>query len=445
MSAGDPQGLGRRFFRLAIPNILSNVTVPLVGLVDTAILGHLPDIRFLGGVALGTVIFDYAYWSFGFLRMGTTGVTAQAVGREETAEVFQILYRGVLVAVGVAAALLVLQRPVRQAGFALLSGTAGVEAAGIAYFDARIWGAPATLSNYVLIGWFLGRERAREALLMTVVGNLANAALDWLFILRWGWGAAGAGAATAASQYLMLGVGVAIIAAQGGRAPLRREAVLDRERLADLFRLNRDILVRTLCLMTSFAVFTNFSAVIGPAVLAANTILFRLQMVASYLIDGAAFATETLAGVYRGRGDVAGLRRVLRLAMLTGLAFAVPFPALMLGAPHLLFGLLTSHADVIALAIRFAPWEGAVVLIGAAAFIYDGFFIGLTEGKVLRNQMLVSTLVFFLPLALLALSRENNHLLWAAMTLFMAGRTLTLWLGERRVLASLQAEGTSAR
>lgn len=433
--------LARRFFRLAVPNILSNVTVPLAGLVDTAILGHLPDIRFLGGVALGAILFDYAYWSFGFLRMGTTGITAQAVGREERHEVYQILYRSLVLALAVAAVLLVLQRPIRDVGFWLLSGTAGVEAAGRAYFDARIWGAPATLANYVLLGWFLGRERAREALLMTLVANVANVLLDWWFILRLDMEAAGAGAATAISQYLMLATGLAILAWQGGRAPFDRAAVLDRRRLGELFSLNRDILVRTLCLMSTFAAFTNFSAVIGPTVLAANTILYRLQMLASYLIDGAAFATESLAGIYRGRNDVDGLRRLLRLAMLTGLAFAVPIPLVLLAAPTTVIGWLTSHAEIVTLASRFAVWEAAVVLIAAAAFIYDGFFIGLTEGRILRNQMLVSMVVFFLPLAWLGLRWQSNHLLWAAMTAFMAGRVLTLWIGERRVLARLEEAG----
>jgi len=321
--------LGRRFSRLAIPNIISNVTVPLVGLVDTAMLGHLPEISFLAGVALAAVIFDYAYWSFGFLRMSTTGVTAQAVGRDDQSEVWQILYRSLTVALVIAAVLLVSQRLIANLGFAVLAGQGAVEAAGRDYFFGRIWGAPATLSNYVLLGWLLGRERAREALIITVVGNLANVGLDYLFIMRLGMAAWGAGVATALSQYLMLATAVALILREGTPLPFASHAVFDRSRLGELFRLNRDILVRTVMLMTTFAVFTNFSAIIGTGILAANTILFRFQMLGAYLIDGAAFATESLAGIYKGRGDVAGLRRLLRLAMFTGLAFALPLLALM--------------------------------------------------------------------------------------------------------------------
>ncbi len=430
--------LGRRFARLAVPNIISNVTVPLVGLVDTAMLGHLPDISFLAGVALGAVIFDYAYWSFGFLRMGTTGVTAQAVGRDDHAEVWQILYRSLLVALAIAALLLISQRLIAYLGFSVLAGQGSVEAAGRDYFFGRIWGAPATLSNYVLLGWLLGRERAREALIITVVGNLANVGLDYLFIMRLGMAAAGAGVATALSQYLMLATAVALILREGGPAPFRSQAVFDRARLGELFRLNRDILVRTVMLMTTFAVFTNFSAIIGTGILAANTILFRFQMLGSYLIDGAAFATESLAGIYKGRGDVAGLRRLLRLAMFTGVAFALPVLALMFGVPDWLYGTMTSHADVAALAWRYSWWMIPVVLLGAVAFIYDGFFIGLTEGRVLRNQMLISALLFYLPLATLGLWQGNNDVLWLAMAIFMAGRCLTMWLAERRVLVELE-------
>ncbi|HJO03640.1 MAG TPA: MATE family efflux transporter [Acidobacteriota bacterium] len=430
--------LQRRFFRLAIPNILSNVTVPLVGLVDTAFLGHLPNIDFLAGVALGAVIFDYAYWTFGFLRMGTTGTTAQAVGRGDHLEICNILYRSLVAALAVAVVLLLARDLIRDVGFAVLSGSPGVEQAGADYFNARIWGAPATLSNYVLLGWLLGRERAREALLITVVGNLANVGLDYLFIVEFGWAATGAGVATAASQYLMLLVGAVFVCRAGPLAPFSGVAVFDRERLSALFRLNRDILVRTLALLTTFALFTNFSALISTTVLAANAILIRLHLVAAYLIDGAAFATESLAGIYYGQRDVDRLRRVLRLAMMTGLAFAVLALAVLLLVPGTVFGIMTSHTAVIAAAQRYMPWMVPMLMFASMAYIYDGFFIGITEGKVLRNQMVISALVFFLPVAWVAVRRGDNDLLWAAIVLFTIGRVITMWIGERRVFHRLE-------
>ena len=188
-------GLQRRFFRLALINILSTVTVPLVGLVDTAMLGHLPDIRFLAGVALASLLFDYLYWTLGFLRMSTTGITAQAVGRKENDEVGLVLYRSMLVALVLGTAIAALQGPLGDAGFAMLSGEPGVEQAGREYFDARIWGAPAVLSGFVLMGWFLGREQSRHVLKMAVVGNLANVLLNYVFIIRMQMEAYGAGLA----------------------------------------------------------------------------------------------------------------------------------------------------------------------------------------------------------------------------------------------------------
>jgi len=273
---------------------------------------------------------------------------------------------------------------------------------------------------------------------MTVVGNLANVGLDYLFIMRLGMAAGGAGIATAISQYLMLFTAVVLILRAGRPAPAIRAEIFDRARLGALVRLNRDILVRTMMLMTTFAFFTNFSAMLGTTVLAANTILLRLQMLASYLIDGAAFATESLAGIYKGRGDTDGVRKLLRLSMLTGVAFAGPVLVLMFAIPDLLYGIMTSHADVASATWRYGWWMILVLPLGAIAFIYDGFFIGLTEGKVLRDQMLISTVLGFMPLAGLGLWLGNNDILWSAMALFMAARCLTLWRADRRVLAAME-------
>ena len=422
--------LRRRFLRLTFLNALANLAVPLAGLVDTGMLGHLDELRFLGGVALGAVLFDFVYWSFGFLRMGTTGITAQAVGREDRREVYLSLYRSLLLAVGLAAALLLLQVPLRELGFSLLQGDAGVKAAGRDYFDARIWGAPATLANFALLGWFLGREESGRALAMTVTANAVNVVLDYLFILRLGWQATGAGVATALAQWSMLGVGALLFLRSGQAVGWRWRDVAERAALASLLRLNRDILVRTLCLVSTFAAFTSLSAALGTAVLAANTILLRLFYLVAYGIDGAAFATESLAGILRGARDPAALRRLVRLAMTTGLLLPVPVLGAALLFPYPIYGLLTDHAEVVDLAARFGPWLVPVLLLGAAAFVYDGLFLGLTAGPALRNAMLLSVGLGFVPAALLAHAEGSNDLLWLAMALFMAARALTLELAR---------------
>jgi MATE family multidrug resistance protein len=427
--------LSRRFFRLSLINIASTVTVPLVGLVDTAMLGHLPEIRFLAGVALASLLFDYIYWTLGFLRMSTTGMTAQAVGRKDGAEIGRVLHRSLLIALVLGAAVLAFQVPLREAGFALLSGEPSVEQAGRDYFNARIWGAPAALSGFVLLGWFLGRAESRYVLVMTVVANLSNVLLNYVFIVRLGMAARGAGLASMLSQYLMLAVGWAIYMRRRQPVPWCWAGVLDRSRMAALFRLNRDILLRTLCLVSSFALFVNSSSVLGTLFLAANSILLRLQALASYLIDGTAFASESLAGIFRGQRDIRALQRLFRLSLATGLGLALLFLAGLFAAERPILRLLTSHDDVIATSAAYAGWLVPVLLFGSLAYMYDGLFLGLTEGRRLRNAMLFSTFVVFLPACGAALWLGDNHALWAAMALFMLARTATLWVASRGALA----------
>ncbi|MEE3152286.1 MAG: MATE family efflux transporter [Acidobacteriota bacterium] len=438
MSERHPRSLRRRYLRLATINIMATVSVPLAGLVDTAILGHLEDIRFLAGVALGSIVFDYVYWTFGFLRMGTTGTTAQAMGGGDMKAVYLTLYRGLFLALSIGTVLVVLQVPIRIGGFAVLSGAEGVEAAGAAYFNARVWGAPATLCSFVLIGWFLGREESGRVLLITVAANVSNILLDYVFVLGLGLAAFGAGLATMISQYLAVAIGLFLFWKSRESRPWVWGEILDRHGLTSLMRLNRDILFRTLGLITALSLFTNFSSVLGTTVLAANAILLRVQYLASYFIDGAAFATESLAGTFRGRGDPKGLLKLLRLSLVVGFACALGFAVLVVIAPGFLYPLLTSHQEVVEVATRFGYWLIPVLLFGSAAYIYDGFFLGLTEGRVLRNSMLFSTIVIFGSVAWVAVVRGDNHILWLSMTLWMASRAVTLSWASRSLLREAQ-------
>lgn len=431
----ETPSLVRRFARLTLLNVLANITVPMASLVDTALLGHLADLRFLAGVALAAVLFEYVYWSFGFLRMGTTGTTAQAWGREDLSAVFLTLYRSLVVALALAAGILVLQWPLRELGFSMLSGAPEVEAAGREYFNARIWAAPAALSNFVLLGWFLGREESGAALVMTVVANLANIVCNYLFIVHLGLAAFGAGLGTTISQYLMLATGLLLMLRRPGRIPWNWSLVADAPAMQSMFRLNRDILLRTVALVSAFAVFTNCSALMGTVVLAANTVLQRLVMLVAYLVDGAAFASESLGGILGGIDDGVAFKRLVRVAMISGLLMTVPLLALFMGFPEWIIGILTSHGQAIEVAIEYLPWLVPVLGFGAVAYIYDGLFLGLTAGTALRNAMLVSFAVF-LPLALLAVRRGDNHLLWFALAAFMLARCLTLWRASRWVFPS---------
>ncbi|AGY59960.1 MATE family efflux transporter [Gloeobacter kilaueensis] len=418
-----------RFWRLALVNILSNVMVPVAGLVDVAFLGHLTEVRHLAGVALATVLFDFLYWSFGFLRMSTTGLTAQASGRADAERVVLIGVRHWLVALGLGVALVLLQWPLREVGFALMSATPAVKEAGRQFFDVLIWAAPATLINFVLVGWFLGREQSGRVLALTAVNGLANIVFDYLFIVQWHWQSAGAGAATATSQYLALAVGMVFALGQVGPKELRRAApfLFDAKELKAIFQLNRDLFIRTFALVSAFALFTNLGAALGTDIVAANAVLLQVVTVGAYFVDGFALATESLAGYFKGEGNPGKLRELLWLSgtasFTSGLGFALVFVVL----PGPLFALLSNQPAVLDQLGSFVPWLLPVMAIGSIAWMLDGYFLGLTESRVLRTTTLVAV-VCFLPFAWFAWHYHSPHLLWLALAAFMAGRAIPLAL-----------------
>ena len=425
------------FLKLAAANVISNLMVPLAALVDTAFLGHLDDISHLGGVALATVIFNVVYWSFGFLRMGTTGTTAQARGRGDAEELWLILLRNGAIALTFGLLILLLQAPIRDLGFGLLSGEPAVQAAGMAFYNARIWDAPAVLLNLVLMGWFLGREQGRRVIALSMVGNGSNVVFNTIFIYQLGWASTGAGLGTALSQYLTLIVGLGLLLREGGWQKLR--ALLPQgwnpQAIKGLFLLNRDILVRTFALVLSFALFTNFSAALGSETLAANALLLQVVTLSAYFIDGIAFATESFAGRYYGSGDRRHLRRLLTLGGATSVALGLSFALAFVLFPAPLFGLLTGHQAVVARVQTYVGWLVPVLGWGAIAYMLDGYFLGLTAGSVLRNATVLAAGVGFLPLALVAQALGSGHLLWLALVGLMLARALTLLWAVPKSLA----------
>ncbi|MEN9226141.1 MAG: MATE family efflux transporter [Thermostichus sp. HHBFW_bins_43] len=452
---GISRELCGRFFKLSAYNILSNLMVPLAGLLDVAFLGHLPEIEPLAGVALATVIFNFIYWSFGFLRMSTTGLVAQATGQGHGDEAWRIGLRAMTLGLGIGLLLLLLHHPLREVGFALLEGTDTVKAAGRAYFNGRILGAPAYLLSLAMLGWLLGKERGGAVLTLSVVGNGGNVLLNYIGVVLLGWGSWGAGLATAGSEYLMVLTGLVCLvwAPEEGTLWQRVRRLWGSLRVwrtlwqgADLrvlFSLNGDIWVRTFALVLSFALFTQFSAGMGTAILAANTVLLQVLSLAAYVVDGFAFATESLAGFFYGRkqgeageGAVQQLWGVLGLAtglsLLVGVAIALGF----VGFPGRLFGLLTSQGVVLGQIERFVAWLIPVLGLGSLAFVLDGYFLGLTEGVTLRWASLFSTTVGFLPVGLWAWARQDPQLLWLAMAAFMAARVISLGSQVPRTLKS---------
>lgn len=425
-----------RFFRLASVNILSNLMVPLAGLISVAFLGHLGDIRHLAGVTLSTILFNYIYRTFGFLRMSTTGMTAQAVGREDEQGVLITGLRNGVLALGLGILILILQYPLQEIGFALLSATSDVKASGQAYYGARIWAAPATLLNFVLIGWFLGREQSGKVLVLSAVGNAANIMLDYLLIVRLGWESAGAGFATTISQYLMLLIGIIFICREVRWKEIQAVAgkLFDLSALKDALGLNRDIFIRTFAFLSTFSIFTNLSSVMGTMTLTENALLLQVVTLSIYFIDGLAFATESLAGIFCGKEDNEQLSSLVGIsggtALILGLSLALVFVLF----PEPLFGLLTNHAELIDSIADYVSWLLPILGFGSIAFILDGYFLGLAEGPTIRSAALTATLLGFAPSAIAAWLFHSSHLLWLAMSLFMVARVVTLGVQLPRTL-----------
>ena len=416
-----------RFWQLAAVNVISNLMVPLASLVDVAFLGHLTEIRHLAGVAIATVLFNYIYWTFGFLRMGTTGVTAQARGRGEAQQVTLTLLRNGAIALAIGISILLLQQPLREVGFALLQAEPEVLEAGRAYYNALIWGAPATLLNFVLLGWFLGKEQSGRVLLLSLVSKGTNILLDYLFIVRWSQASSGAGAATAISQFVTLVLGSILVYGElRGKSWQQYRQIFELSALKTTFSLNRDILIRTLALVSTFAVFTNLSAAIGTGILVGNTLLLQIVTLAAYFIDGIAFATESIAGNLQGQGADRQLISLLKLAggssLVAGLSFAMVFCLF----PQSLFGLLTDRLEVVEQVKNYVWWLLPILGFGSIAYMLDGYFLGLTAGKVLRQSTIIAALLGFAPVAIAGWYWQTNHLLWLALTLFMAARSITL-------------------
>lgn len=417
--------------RQAWPIILANAAVPALGLVDTAVIGHYGSAVELGALALGALLFNFVYWSFGFLRMGTTGFAAQAAGAGDEAEVRATLARAVLLGVGLGAALLVLQWPVAWLYFALIDGSGAVESVAGEYFRARIWGAPAALVLFACSGLLVGLGRSRELLLVQLLLNGLNAGLDVWFAGALGLGARGIGLGTALAEWGTCAVAIAVVlrvlrARHGDGAPF-----LPWARIADLARIraalaaNGDILLRTLCLLFGFAWFANAGAGFGDVTLAANHILLQLVSFSAFFLDGFAFVAEARVGAAWGARDGARFRRAVRLSseLAAGTALALALLVLLLG--EAIVSALTVLPAVRASAAAHLPWAALYVLLSVTAFQLDGIFIGTTRTREMRNAGLLSLAVFLACAGWLA-GRFGNHGLWAAFVVFVVARAVAL-------------------
>jgi len=417
-----------RIWSLSWPVILANITIPLVGIVDTAVMGRMPQAAYIGAVAIGATIFSSIYWILGFLRMGTTGLVAQALGSRQTAEVVNIAARGIATAVAIGVLILALNLPLYQLAFWIFDASDQVEALAGTYFSIRIWGSPALMLYLVELGILFGLQKVRQTLLMSLLLNLTNVLLDVVFVLGFGWGVAGVAAATIIAEWSAALAGLVIVARTLEANGWNRKwpvAIWSREKVLHLFEMNGNLVIRSFFVQFPFFAFTVVAASLGDLVLAANALIMQFFYLTAFSLDAFAHTAETLTGFAFGARKPSALRQ----ATLLSLGWAVVI-AILIAVIYALLGpsaiaLLTILPEVRELAESLLPWAIAMPLVSVVAFHLDGVFIGTTRTRELRNSMFLAALVY---VAVLwgTLEPLGNQGLWLAMMTFFFIRGVLL-------------------
>ncbi len=428
--------MNRSILKLAVPNIISNITVPLLGLVDLALMGHLNSEVYIGAIALGGVIFNFIYWSFGFLRMSTSGFTAQAYGEKNQNESISILIRALIVTGIISFFILLFQAPIAWASFKVIGGSTEVETLANEYFRIRVWAAPAALSLFVFSGWFLGMQNARYPMIIAIAVNAVNIILSMFFVFVLKMNSNGVALGTAISQYAGLGIAVVLLFRKYKSLlpKVTKAAIIDLKFMSSFFKVNSDIFIRTLCIILVFTFFTSKSASQNDTILAVNSILLQFLMFFSFFIDGFAFAGEALVGKFIGARQTANLKQVVRLLLYWGAGLAAVFTLLYLGGVNPILKLLTTQQNVIDAAQPFLFWIFLVPVASIGSFIWDGIYIGATISKPMRNSLIISTFLVFAPIYYFLNPVWQNHALWMGMLLFMFSRGLILALLYKRTI-----------
>lgn len=424
---------------LSWPIILSNLSAPLLGAVDTAVMGHLPDPSYLGAVGIGAMIFSFLYWGFGFLRMGTSGFISQATGAEDANRIRTVVAQSFLLGVIIAVLILLLQMPVKELALGLIEPSGKVEPGLVLYYDIRIWGAPAALANYTLIGYFVGSGRTKTALVLQLVLNLTNIVLDLLFVMSFGMGVDGVAYATVIAEYLAVFLGILLLFGNlkklGGDWLLAK--ILNIRDLKSLLVTNSDIFVRTILLIFAFSYFTVAASKLGDEELASVTVTMNFIYFLAFGLDGFAHA----AGIQVGKAIGSGNRKLLEdsvhashvLAVLVALGYTILYTL----AGSLIIGLLTDIPSVREISEGYLYWIIAAPIISVWSFQFDGIFVGAMKTREMRNGMVISFLCYFAAIHLLK-DPLGAHGLWIAMLLFFGMRGLTLWIVYGRVIKAAE-------
>lgn len=421
--------MNKRILQLAVPSIISNITVPLLGLVDVAIVGHIGDAAYIGAIAVGSMLFNVIYWLFGFLRMGTSGMTSQALGRRDLAEVLRLLVRSLSIGVGIGVLFFVLQKWLIGCGLWAMSPEADVVELARRYCYVCIWGAPAVLGLYGFTGWFIGMQNTRIPMMVSLMQNVVNIIASLLLVFVGGMTVEGVAFGTVIAQwwgFLMACLFYRICYRRLSKYDYRRH-LFAAEPLKQFFSLNKDIFLRTLCLVAVNLFFTAAGSRESTIVLAVNTLLMTLFTIFSYFMDGFAYAAEALSGKYYGARNMGAFREVVRRTMGFGAVVAVGFTLLYIVGGENFLSLLTSDKQVIAASGEYFWWAVLIPLSGMSAFVFDGIFVGITQSKSMLCSTTVASASFF-GLFFGLHPFLGNHALWLAFILYLLLRGIVLFV-----------------
>ncbi len=426
-AVADPSVSHRAVLAIALPIVAANISTPLIGIVDTAVIGQLEEAYLIGAIAIGALIFNFIYWAFAFLRMGTTGFAAQASGAGDDEELRAVLGRALLVAVASGFAIVALQVPIETFSFWAIDASGNVEDNARTYYAIRIWSAPAALLNFAILGWFIGLGRTGVAFTLQIVLNVTNIVMDMVLVLGFDMSVAGVAYGTVIAELVAVAAGIAIL----WRELARRDGAWDLKRICDPVRIrktiavNADIVIRTLCLLFAFSFFTAQSATYGDVILAANAVLMNLVNLTSYLSDGFAYAAETLAGKAFGAGNKARFHRAVVVSSLWAFVISVGVSACFLVFGPWGIDIMTVNEEVRSTANAYLFWVVLCPVLGVAAFQFDGVYIGATRTADMRNYMLLSVIIFLAAWWLLT-PIYGNHGLWAALLILLIVRGIFL-------------------
>ena len=411
----------RHVFAVAWPIILSNLSTPLLGFVDTGVIGNLGDPAKIGAIALGALIFSFLYWGFGFLRMGTTALVAQAFGADDRNQLEAAVLRALLLGGVIGFGIVLLRNPIAHLAFGLTDGSQGVENAAQTYFLIRIWGAPLFLAQLAVLGMLLGTQDTRSLLLVQLLLNGTNIGLDLLFVVHFGWGVAGVAAATVIAEAVAFAAGMAIIWRRLPGLTRQFGQLFERAAMRRMFSMNFNIMIRTLTLTFGFAWFTNQGAKSGDVILAGNAILMQLVTFSAYFIDGFALAAETLVGQATGALAPARLKAAIRAAVEWSLLTSIMLGGLFFLLGPVAFRYLTNIEAVIATCTEYLPWVVAIPLVSMWCYMLDGIFIGASRTGEMRNAMLAALAIYLGAWAIMH-PHFGNHGLWASLVVFYLAR-----------------------